>query len=250
MSKIKGDHRDHLRYDAYALHHAQHGDSELTPAATVVVLRDGDDGIETLMLRKNSKIAFGGMWVFPGGKIDNDDEVLDAHGEPDELATAAAAAVREAAEEASLSLDPAGLVWFAYWVPPPVMPIRFATFFFAARHDEPTSEVLIDDGEITEHEWMRPVDAMARRDGGEIELAPPTWMTLHRLSGFTTIADALVELEAEDPPFYETHMARTDDGPVALWTGDAGYESSDPSIEGPRHRLTLIEDGYVFADTR
>ena len=63
MSKIKGDHRDHLRYDAYALHHAQHGDSELIPAATVVVLRDGDDGIETLMLRKNSKIAFGGRWA-------------------------------------------------------------------------------------------------------------------------------------------------------------------------------------------
>ena len=166
------------------------------------------------------------------------------------VATAAAAAVREAAEEASVSLDPASLVWFAYWVPPPVMPIRFATFFFAARHDEPASEVLIDDGEITEHEWMRPVDAMARRDGGEIELAPPTWMTLYRLSGFTTIAEALVELDAEDPPVYETHMARTDDGPVAMWTGDAGYESSDPSIEGPRHRLTLIEDGYVFADTR
>ena len=64
----------------------------------------------------------------------------------------------------------------------------FATFFFAAPHDEPTSEVLIDDGEITEHEWMRPVDAMARRDGGEIELAPPTWMTLHRLSGFLEAA--------------------------------------------------------------
>ena len=44
----------------------------------------------------------------------------------------AAAAVREAAEEASVSLAPASLVWFAYWVPPPVMPIRFATFFFAA----------------------------------------------------------------------------------------------------------------------
>ena len=250
MSKAGGDHRDHRLYDAYARHHAQHGGSELIPAATVVVLRDGDDGVETLMLRKNSKIAFGGMWVFPGGKIDNDDEVLDANGKPDELATAAAAAVREAAEEASVAVDPADLVWFAHWVPPPVMPKRFATFFFAARHDEPTSKVLIDDGEITEHEWMRPVDAMARRDGGEIELAPPTWMTLHRLSGFTTIAGALAELDAEDPPFYETHMARTDDGPVAMWTGDAGYESNDPSVEGPRHRLTLIEDGYVFADTR
>ena len=31
MTKIRGDqrdHRDHLRYEAYALDHAQHGDSE------------------------------------------------------------------------------------------------------------------------------------------------------------------------------------------------------------------------------
>jgi 8-oxo-dGTP pyrophosphatase MutT (NUDIX family) len=42
-------------------------------AATVVLLRDGDDGLETLMLRKNSRLAFGGMWVFPGGRIDDGD---------------------------------------------------------------------------------------------------------------------------------------------------------------------------------
>ena len=48
-------------------------------AATVVLLRDGSDGLETLMLRKNSKIAFGGMWVFPGGRVDpGDREGLDA----------------------------------------------------------------------------------------------------------------------------------------------------------------------------
>ena len=40
---------------------------------------------------------------------------------------------------------------------------------------------------------MRPVDALARRDGGEIELAPPTWMTLFRLADFATVADALAE---------------------------------------------------------
>ena len=44
--------------------------SALIPAATVVLVRDGDGGVEALMLRKNSKITFGGMWVFPGGKID------------------------------------------------------------------------------------------------------------------------------------------------------------------------------------
>ena len=25
------------------------------------------------MLHKNSKLAFGGMWVFPGGRIDDED---------------------------------------------------------------------------------------------------------------------------------------------------------------------------------
>ena len=44
--------------------------SALIPAATVVLVREGDSGVEVLMLRKNSKITFGGMWVFPGGKID------------------------------------------------------------------------------------------------------------------------------------------------------------------------------------
>ena len=45
------------------------------PAATVILLRDidGDGKPEVLMLRKNSKIAFGGMWVFPGGRIDPED---------------------------------------------------------------------------------------------------------------------------------------------------------------------------------
>ena len=243
-------HRDHRRYDAYARNHEEFGNSELIPAATVVILRDAKTGLEALMLRRNSKIAFGGMWVFPGGRIDEEDTVAGADGRIDELTTAAAAAVREASEEASVVVDPKGLVWFAHWVPPPVMPKRFATFFFAAPLDRAAGDVAIDDGEITEHEWMRPVDAMARRDGGEIELAPPTWMTLNRLSGFATVEAALAELDAEEPPFYETHMARTDAGPVAMWPGDAGYEAGDPTVAGPRHRLTMLEDGYRFEDTR
>ena len=41
--------------------------SEPIPAATVVLLRDATEGgIETLMLRRNSKIAFGGMWGISG----------------------------------------------------------------------------------------------------------------------------------------------------------------------------------------
>src|ERR1700754_706810 len=50
----------------------------LRPAATVVVVRDaptpdGSPGLETLMLRRNEQGTFGGMWVFPGGRVDAGD---------------------------------------------------------------------------------------------------------------------------------------------------------------------------------
>ena len=96
------DHRDQRRFDAWERLHGNAGTSELIPAATVVVMRDGDRGLESLMLRKNSKVAFGGMWVFPGGRIDEEDTAFDRNGDRDELATAAVAAAREAVEEASV----------------------------------------------------------------------------------------------------------------------------------------------------
>ncbi len=46
----------------------------------------------------------------------------------------------------------------------------------------------IDGGEIHESDWMRPLDALTRRDALEIELAPPTWMTLHYLAEFDDLA--------------------------------------------------------------
>ena len=68
---------DPRRYEAWSKHHTEFGETALIPAATVVVLRDGDAGLEVLMLRKNSKIVFGGMWVFPGGRVDSEDEIID-----------------------------------------------------------------------------------------------------------------------------------------------------------------------------
>ena len=44
------------------------------PSASVVVVRDGAEALEVLMLRRNEKIAFhGGAWVFPGGRVDAED---------------------------------------------------------------------------------------------------------------------------------------------------------------------------------
>jgi 8-oxo-dGTP pyrophosphatase MutT (NUDIX family) len=203
------------------------------PAATVVLVRDGQDGIESLMLHRNSKLAFGGMWVFPGGRVD----AADRDGARDDDEAARRAAVREAHEEAGLVVDAASLAFLSHWLPPSVAPKRFATWFFVA--PAPSGTVTIDGGEIHDSAWMRPRDALARRDALEIELAPPTWMTLHHLAGFDTVADLMSDARARTPVFYETHVGHGTGGLIAMWRGDAGYETGDPDAPGARHRLAI-----------
>jgi 8-oxo-dGTP pyrophosphatase MutT (NUDIX family) len=208
------------------------------PAATVVLVRERGGALETLMLRKNSKLAFGGMWVFPGGRIDDADRV----GAPDIETAARRAAVREALEEAALVVDESSLAWISHWLPPGITPKRFATWFFVA--PAPDGAVTIDGGEIHEEAWMRPADALARRDALEIELAPPTWMTLHHLAEFDSLDALMEDAHARDPFFYETHIGRGESGVAAMWAGDAGYELNDPDVAGARYRLWMREDGW------
>ncbi len=219
--------------------------SEPVAAATVLLLRDGDAGLETLMLRRNSKIAFGGMWVFPGGRVDD----ADRHGlaDADDLAHARVAAVREAEEETGLIVEPHGMVPFAHWTPPPVSPRRFLTWFFAAV--APAGHVQIDDGEIRESQWMSPRAALDRRDAGEIEVAPPTFVSLFELAGWRDTDEAMKALTAREPERFATRIAVRDDGPIALWHGDAGYEVGDAEIAGPRHRLNMDRAAWHYERT-
>jgi 8-oxo-dGTP pyrophosphatase MutT (NUDIX family) len=206
----------------------------LIPAATVVLARDGRKGLEALMLRRNSKLAFGGMWVFPGGRIDDEDRLgLDG-----EVEIARRAAVREAAEETGLTVDPSSLSHFSVWIPPPIAPKRFRTWFFLA--SAPSGDVKVDMGEIHDHDWMSPADAIARRDRGDIELAPPTWITLNWLSGFVSVDDAAATID--EPALFETRIPNSSDRRLIMWAGDAGYESGEPSAPGRRHRLHMHGD--------
>jgi 8-oxo-dGTP pyrophosphatase MutT (NUDIX family) len=220
------------------------GPSDQPPvaAATVILVRDAPGGIETLMLRRNSKIAFGGMWVFPGGRIDEADRAgLDP---ADELAAARRAAVREAAEEAGLEVAEPGLVPFSHWTPPAIAPVRFHTWFFLA--PAPAGRVAIDQGEIHEHAWLRPEEALRRRDAQEIELAPPTFVTLFELAGMGGVERALALAGSRRPERFTTRIAKASGGVVALWHGDAGYEAGDASLAGPRHRLWMLDVGWRY----
>jgi 8-oxo-dGTP pyrophosphatase MutT (NUDIX family) len=221
--------------------------AEPIPAATVIVARDGPEGLEVLMLRRSSRGAFGGMWVFPGGAVENDD--VDPADADDEVAVARRAAVREAAEEAALSIDPAALVTFSHWVPPPVgAPKRFSTWFFLAPAPADV-EVAVDGAEIHEHGWRRPVDAIAARDAGEIELAPPTWVTLWRLSTVDSVDEAVRLAQENEPQRFETHMYFPDGVAVAVWHDDVAYDDGDLSRPGPRHRLSLLPGGWQYEAT-
>jgi 8-oxo-dGTP pyrophosphatase MutT (NUDIX family) len=221
------------------------------PAATVVLLRDGDDGVETLMLRRDSKLAFaGGAWVFPGGRIDPDDYpggVVTDDG--DAVLTAARnAAAREAMEEAGLTLDPDALVWFAHWTPGAIAARRFATWFFVGT--APDGQVVVDDGEIREHVWIRPADALARREAGEIELIPPTWVTLHALTDTKSTAEACATARSREPQVYLTHIARVDGGIASIWEGDVAYDDLDTAKPGPRNRLLMLDTGWRLVTTQ
>ena len=215
------------------------------PAATVVLVRDGVSDLEVLMLHRTSKVAFGGMWVFPGGRVDDgdrrDDDVSDE-------AAARRAAARESLEECALAVDPDDLVPYSHWVPPAITPRRYATWFFLARAS--AGDVAVDGGEIHDHAWLTPREVMARRDRGEVDLAPPTWMTLHDLSAHTDVAAALAHAAQRSPlPRYETRWAQIAGGAVAMWDGDAGYASSQPDEVGLRHRLWMRPDGWRLERT-
>ena len=216
--------------------------SEPVAAATVLLLRDGSDGLETLMLRKNSKIAFGGMWVFPGGRVDDSDRT-GLH-DADDLAHARIAAVREAEEETGLIVKPHEMVPFSHWTPPAITPRRFLTWFFAAA--APDGSVTIDQGEIHESQWMSPRAAIERRDAGEIEVAPPTFVSLFELAGWRDVGTALDELQARVPERFETRIHVADTGPVAIWQGDAGYRADDPEQAGARHRLVMGKQRWRY----
>jgi 8-oxo-dGTP pyrophosphatase MutT (NUDIX family) len=218
----------------------------LYPAATVVVVRDGEaaDGtpfVETLMLRRNERGAFGGMWVFPGGRVDDDD--VDPTTPDDDMAAGRRAAAREAMEEAALVLDAAAMVALSHWRPPSTVPKGFATWFFVAAGSD--AEVEVDGAEIHEHAWLAPAEVLRRQNVGEVALAPPTFVTLTVLAQHTSVAGLLAALRDATPERFHTQLGKDGEISAAFWHGDESYEAQ-PGPSGARHRLVMSDDGWHY----
>ena len=196
----------------------------IKPAATVMLLRDTDDGLEVFILRRTKNAVFaGGMYVFPGGKVD------PADGEGDEAYRVAA--VRECYEEAGvlLAVDADGrmvddghpalahragvydgsvdvqalaaehglrlatdaLPWMSHWITPKGETVRrFDTRFFMVAH--PAGQTSHhDDNETVASMWVRPADALAQWEAGELQLMPPTVTNLRFLGEHETVHAAM-----------------------------------------------------------
>jgi 8-oxo-dGTP pyrophosphatase MutT (NUDIX family) len=148
--------------------------------ATVMVVRDGghpERPLEVLMLLRHPSTAFGSIWCFPGGVVD----------EHEDFATAA---VRETFEETTLEIDGAALHYFAHWITPEGAPKRYDTRFFVAL--APADAVHAhDEREHLDSCWIRPEDALARHHAGDFELILPTIRSLEALARFATAAELL-----------------------------------------------------------
>jgi 8-oxo-dGTP pyrophosphatase MutT (NUDIX family) len=86
----------------------------------------------------------------------------------------------------------------SHWVTPPGGPRRYDTWFFLAA--APEGEYLHDDTELIASAWVRPADALAAGERGEVDLIFPTRKNLELLARFPTAASALAAVRAGAAP--------------------------------------------------
>jgi 8-oxo-dGTP pyrophosphatase MutT (NUDIX family) len=214
--------------------------SDLIPAATVILLRQYEGRLETLMLRRNRSLkAFGGAWVFPGGRVDDADLPGGA-----EFERAKHAAVREAHEETGLVLVPDALITLSQWIPPKAEIRRFSTWFFVA--EAPEGEVKIDEGEIHDYQWVCPKQVIADTPNPDMSIMPPTYISLYELSQFDQVERAIEAINRRENEHFETRFHKTEHGFTTIWAPDAAYETGELECDGPRRRLECTKSDWRY----
>lgn len=206
---------DHSRIERAPHHGEELNTGEVTKArvaASVIVLRDGPDGPEVLLVQRNPAQRFmGGAWVFPGGAVHDED------GSPEE------AGRRELDEEARLTLaDTSGFVPFSRWITPEEAKIRFDTFFFVTEAPE-DAEPRCDGDECVDLRWLRPADALEAYGQGELSLVFPTIKHLEQLAEFESVEQALETARARDVQPVMPKIVLEENAAQIILPGEPGY---------------------------
>lgn len=178
---------------------------DIRKAASLIAVRDGDDGPEVLVLERTDTSRFlPGYVVFPGGAVDPEDHARAMAWFGEEGQAARAAAVRELAEEVGLIVtsdgvqradahrDPlavvrdappevGGLPEVAHWVAPASVRVRFDATYFAVATG-PGVEPEVDGTEAARAWWTSPRALMDEWGSGERKLYWPTYFTMSELT--------------------------------------------------------------------
>jgi len=233
----------------------------LRSASTICVFRGAETGSEVLMARRGSSARFmAGAWVFPGGVVDEVDDgersVAALGGSiGDEERPWIAAALRELVEEVQvwvttepvildqpegwlrdeavfaaaiergLHFDAGRVAYFANWITPTMVPVRFNTRFFAVEV-APGTRAFPEPGELDAVAWVTPHEALARGRTGEWLVPFPTVKTLEFLAGFDTVAD-LIDYARSLPavPPIQPRMRVVADGALeVVLPGEPGFD--------------------------
>jgi 8-oxo-dGTP pyrophosphatase MutT (NUDIX family) len=191
-------------------------------AASVIVLRGEDSGLEVLLVQRNPASRFmGGAWVFPGGSVDE----VDGDGAQD--AALRAAGVREVAEEAGIAIpDPDALVPFSRWITPAVVKIRFDTWFFLSPVPADTAP-RVDGGECVDWRWSTPQGALDAYAAGDLSLVFPTIKHLEQLAAFPHADALLAHARAREVQPVEPRVVLEGEVARVLLPGDPGYDAGE-----------------------
>jgi 8-oxo-dGTP pyrophosphatase MutT (NUDIX family) len=194
---------------------------EIRRAASVIAARDGEPGLEVLVLERGADSRFlPGYVAFPGGSIDAGDAVRAERwlGDPGEAARACA--IRELLEEVGLALTTDGLsegagrtldsladappradqlVEIAHWVAPPEVPVRFDARYYVV-DAPPGLRPTPDGGETADAWWAEPRALLEDWRAERRKLFWPTYFTMRTIAPCATVAElAALRIRTREP---------------------------------------------------
>ena len=104
----------------------------------------------------------------------------------------------------------------------------------------------IDGGEIHDHQWRRPEEALQDHRERNIQFANPTFALSVRMAGHATVRDLLATVDSWPVERLLGRLHPIDGGRVALYGEDCGYETGRIECDGPRHRIWMLDTGWSY----
>ena len=81
--------------------------------------------------------------------------------------------------------------------------------------------------------------AAAEHESGNLVMLPPTYFTLLGLSRYSSVAQMVAQERSSPVPEVFPVFANDGEQVMVMFPGDAGYDSTDGSLPGARHRAVL-----------